>query len=69
MDRLLPMREVTKLVGLSKTTIYELIKTGEFIVPTQLTPFRIAFKSSLIERWIDSRPFVAAKKGGIANVD
>ena len=66
MLRLIPMKELPGIVGLSRTTIYEMIKTGDFPPATELTPFRSAHRSDLIEGWIKERPFVASKKGGIS---
>jgi prophage regulatory protein len=65
MYRLLAMKEVVKIIGLSRATIYELIKAGDFIPPIRLTDSRIAFSELMLERWIDSRPFVATKQGGL----
>lgn len=65
MERLIAMKEVVGIVGLSRAKIYDLIKEGKFVIPTQLTPCRIAFRESLLERWVADRPFVASPKGGI----
>lgn len=65
MERLISMKETVGIVSLSRAKIYELIKAGNFVVPTQLTPCRIAFRESLLEKWIQERPFVTSPKGGI----
>jgi len=61
MLRLIPMRDLPGIVGLSRAKIYELMKNGEFIPATFLTPHRSAFRSDLLEEWINSRPFVTSK--------
>jgi predicted DNA-binding transcriptional regulator AlpA len=60
------MKELPSIVGLSRAKIYELIKTGDFPPATELTPFRSAHRSDLVEKWIEERPFVASKKGGLS---
>lgn len=66
MERLISMKETVSIVSLSRAKIYELIKAGQFVIPTQLTPCRIAFRESLLEKWIQERPFIAAPKGGLS---
>jgi predicted DNA-binding transcriptional regulator AlpA len=66
MLRLIKMKELPSIVGIGRTTIYELIAAGEFVPPVQLTPTTCAWRSDLIEKWINERPFVASKKGGIS---
>lgn len=60
------MKEVTSIVSLSRAKIYELIKEGNFVVPTQLTPCRIAFRESMVEKWIQERPFAVSPRGGLS---
>ena len=66
MLRLITMKELPSIVGLSRAQIYEMIKTGDFPPATKLTPFRNAFRSDLIEKWITERPFVVSRKGGLS---
>lgn len=62
MLRLIPMKELPAIVGLSRAKIYEMMKSGEFPPASFLTPFRSAHRSDLIEQWINDRPFVASRK-------
>ena len=53
--RLLRVREVSALVYLKKSTIYALIKRGEFPPPIKLTARTSAWSESEILAWIDAR--------------
>ncbi len=52
----LPIREVVRRIGLSRSTIYELIRRGEFPAPIQLTPNRVGWLSEEVDAWLVSRP-------------
>lgn len=56
MARLLKLPEVKAQVGLSKASIYDLIRTGHFPRPKRLTANRVAWSSDDIDAWVDSRP-------------
>ncbi len=43
-------------VGLSKATIYKMIKAGQFPAPKQLGARSVGWLESDIQAWIDSRP-------------
>lgn len=61
---LLRMTKVENLVGFKKSTIYSLIRTGDFPTPIQVGARRIGFRSDEIDRWVKSRPrAVLASKG------
>ena len=55
-DRLLRMKEVQKIVGLSRSTIYALLAEGKFPRARRLTPATVAWRYSELLAWIDSRP-------------
>jgi prophage regulatory protein len=59
---LLRLPAVLALTGLKKTTLYALIKRGEFPSPISLTKRTKAWPSNEIYGWIDSR--VSAARGG-----
>ncbi|WP_235180652.1 helix-turn-helix transcriptional regulator [Ralstonia insidiosa] len=46
-------------VGLKKTAIYALIRTGDFPAPVALTSRSVAWRSDDVDRWIESRAKVA----------
>ena len=49
----LTIKEVSKLLGISVSTINRLIKRGEFPSKKQLSPRRFVFMKSDIRKWID----------------
>jgi prophage regulatory protein len=55
-DPFLRLPEVAVQSGLSKTTIYRLIKTGDFPAPKRIGPRASAWLSSTVTHWKASRP-------------
>ena len=56
MARLIRLPEVLRLTGISKATIYRWIGMGTFPAPVNPGDSRmIAWKSDVIETWIESR--------------
>ena len=55
-DRLLRRREVEKITGMSRSSIYRLMQEGEFPRPVGVGPRAVRWKVSDIEAWIESRP-------------
>ena len=51
----LTIKEVSKLIGLSVSTINRLIKKGEFPSKVKLSPRRIIFMRYEIQEWIDNK--------------
>ncbi|MDP3842355.1 MAG: AlpA family transcriptional regulator [Oxalobacteraceae bacterium] len=45
---------VMAVTGLSKSSIYRLIKEGKFVSPVKLGVRSVAFDSSAIQTWIDT---------------
>lgn len=58
-DRLLRLPEVMHLVGLSRTTIYSLIASGEFPRQIAIGPRSVAWYQQELETWITSKRQVA----------
>lgn len=54
-ESFLPRPEVQRRVGLSRSTLYELIRQGEFPRPIRLTKNRVAWQESKIDQWIEAR--------------
>lgn len=48
--------DLKELIGLSKWTVYDLIKKGEFPRPVQLSTNRVGWRDSDVRRWLDERP-------------
>ncbi|GDX74732.1 hypothetical protein LBMAG40_13890 [Cyanobium sp.] len=63
-DRLLRLPEVIHLVGLSRTTIYNLIASGEFPRQIVIGPRAVAWYQQELEAWITSKRQVACSAGG-----
>ncbi len=51
-DRLLALPDVEQVTGLKKTTIYGLIKKGEFPRPIRLTRRASRWPASQVQAWI-----------------
>ena len=51
----LTIKEVSKLIGLSVSTINRLIKKGDFPPKFKISQRRIVFMKKEIEEWINSR--------------
>ena len=51
----LTIKEVSKLLGISVSTINRLIKRGEFPNKKQLSPRRFAFMRYEINEWIEDK--------------
>jgi len=51
------MQELTKIIGLSKASIYRLIKTNKFPAPIQISSRCVGFVSDDIYKWIDERQY------------
>lgn len=58
MNRVMRVPEVEHVTGLKRSTIYRLIKEGQFPVQIKLGPRSVAWKSEEIQEWIDNRPRV-----------
>ena len=57
--RILTILEVAELTTLSKSTLYRMIKAGEFPTPISVSASRSGFHSFEIEQWILSRTRVS----------
>ena len=51
----LTIKEVSKLIGLSVSTINRLLKKGDFPSKVKISPGRMVFIKKEIEEWINSR--------------
>lgn len=58
-DKHLRRPAVEELTGLSRTTIYVMMKRGEFPRPVKLTSKAVAWPESVIAEWLASRPVAA----------
>ena len=54
--RILRLPEVLARVGLSRSTVYQLMAASDFPASVRLTPSSVGWRSDDIEAWIASRP-------------
>jgi prophage regulatory protein len=55
----LRMRSVMKITGLGRSTIYRLIASKQFPSPVRLTSHAVAWRSTDIDAWSETRPVAA----------
>ena len=58
MDRIMRIPEVTEVTGLSKTTIWRRVKSGDFPAPLRLGSLStrsVGWRFSDVQTWLDSR--------------
>ena len=55
-DRLMTRIEVQKRTGLSRTTVYRLMRAGTFPEPIKIGPRAVRWLESEIEAYLTSRP-------------
>ena len=55
-DRLLRRMQVEEITGLSRSSIYRLMQTGEFPRPVRVSPAAVRWRETEITDWSESRP-------------
>lgn len=55
-NRLLRLPQVLAVTGLSRSTLYDWIKSGRFPRPKQLGPRAVAWSEADVLAWIESLP-------------
>ena len=69
-DRLIRLGEVETIAGIRKSTIYSLMKAGEFPRCVQVTPRCVAWAESQIHSWVQARiAGAAANQEGASTAD
>lgn len=61
-DRLIRKPEVLRKTGLSHTTLYRLIKQGQFPAPLRISARISVWQESLVDKWIEERIKASASK-------
>ena len=56
MERMLRRRSVERMTGLSKSTLYRLIRQGRFPPPLRLTRKAVRWRREEIDEWLSGRP-------------
>ena len=54
-DRLLRRREVERVTGLARSTIYRYMREGDFPRPVRVGPAAVRWRQSDLVRWLESR--------------
>ena len=60
-DRLLRRRQVEDITGLSRSSIYRLMRNGEFPLPVKVGPAAVRWRASEITIWVESRPLATGE--------
>ena len=55
-DRLLTRPEVETHCGIARSTIYRLMRSGQFPEPVKVGPRAVRWPASEIEEWLNTRP-------------
>ena len=62
-DRLMRRREVEKITGISRSSIYRLMQEGEFPRPVRVGSAAVRWRQSDITVWLESRPVATGEFG------
>ena len=54
-DRILRPRDVCRVIGLSRTTLWRWQRAGDFPRPVRLGRNSIGWRASTVQEWIDAR--------------
>ena len=62
-DRLLRRRQVEEITGMSRSSIYRLMQSGEFPPRVKVGPAAVRWRASDIMGWLESRPEASSEVG------
>ena len=54
-DRLVRLRELVKILSISRANVYRLMKTGKFPQSIKLTERTVVWRLSELEAWVEKR--------------
>lgn len=54
-DYFVRIKDVVQIVGLSKTTVYRLLKAGKFPTPFNISERCVAWRISALKQWMAER--------------
>ncbi len=55
LDRIVSFQHVCSTLDISRTTLWRLIKSGDFVTPIQISPGRRGISQKELRGWIDAR--------------
>ncbi len=61
-DRMLRREEVEQRTGMSRSTIYRLMREGDFPLPHRVGQRAVRWRESELEAWLASRPLATGLK-------
>lgn len=50
------MKDLIKVLGICKSTIYDMIKVGTFPKPRQIGPHSVGWRVQDVQAWVDALP-------------
>ena len=62
-EYLIDRTEVEQRVGLTRSSIYDAMRKGNFPLPLKVGPKAVRWRTSDIEAWVESRPLATGRKG------
>ena len=62
-DRLLRRRQVEEITGMTRSSIYRLMQTGDFPPPVRVGPTAVRWRESDITGWLESLPIARSQSG------
>ena len=62
-DRLLTRHEVEARCGIARTTVYRLMRSGQFPEPIKVGARAVRWPASEIEAWVSERPRATGELG------
>ena len=69
LERLLTRKEITREVGISRSTIYRLLRNGSFPQPIRIGERGIRWPESQVQAWIAERKAAIQPRDEFASTD
>ena len=62
-DMLLRRQEVERIVGLSRSSVYRMMQSGDFPRSVRISPGAVKWRASDIKAWLETRPVTKSELG------
>ena len=62
-DKLLRRRQIEEITGMSRSSIYRLMQSGEFPPRVRFGPTAVRWRASDVTSWLESRPVARSEVG------
>lgn len=63
-EKIVRAHELQEWIGLSRTTVWRLIKLGDFPAPIRLHGAAVAWRECDINEWLNTRPLATEQEKG-----